>query len=105
MGRRHLGKRDAKDIAGERIDRLFELAEKEAKDGNDVRAKRYVELALRIGERHKVRAAHKRTYCPDCHAYFVPPRTVRVRTGRGRVSMTCLVCGNVARYPLAGAGR
>ena len=96
-----MGKRDAKDIAGERIERLFELAATEARTGNDARGKRYVELALKIGERHKVRAGHKRTYCPACHAYFIPPRTVRVRTGRGWVSMTCLLCGHVARYPLA----
>lgn len=95
-----MGKRDAKDIAGERIERLFELAAGEARKGNDARGRRYVELALRIGERHKVRAGHKRTYCASCRAYFVPPRTVRVRTGRGRVSMTCLLCGHVSRYPL-----
>jgi ribonuclease P protein subunit RPR2 len=100
MGRRHLGKRDARDIAEERIDKLFQLAGSEARGGDDARSRRYVELALRIGERHKVRAGHKRTYCPSCHAFFVPPRTVRVRTGRGRISMTCLLCGHVARYPL-----
>lgn len=98
-----MGKRDAKDIAGERIDRLFGLAEGEARTGNDARGRRYVELALRIGERHKVRAGHKRTYCPECHAYLIAPRTVRVRTGRGRISMTCLLCGHVSRYPLTKA--
>jgi ribonuclease P protein subunit RPR2 len=101
MGRRHLGKKSAKDIASERIDQLFELAELEEINGNRERSKRYVSLALRIGERHKVPAGHKRSYCPECHSYFVPPRNVRVRTGRGRISMTCLVCGHVIRYPLA----
>jgi len=100
MGRRHVGKRDAKDIAKERIDTLFELAESEALKGNSVRSKRYVSLALRMGERHKVRAGHKRTYCPGCLSFFVPPKNVRVRTGRGRLSITCLSCGNVSRYPL-----
>jgi ribonuclease P protein subunit RPR2 len=101
MARRYVGKKDAKDIAKERVDRLFELAEQEALKGNQVRAKRYVSLALRMGERHKVRAGHKRTYCPECLTYFVPPRNVRVRTGRGRVSMTCLECGHIIRYPLS----
>jgi ribonuclease P protein subunit RPR2 len=100
MSRRYVGKKDAKDIAEERIDRLFELAEKEALAGNMSRSKRYVSLALRMGERHKVRASHKRTYCGNCLSFFVPPRNVRVRTGRGRVSMTCLECGSVLRYPL-----
>ncbi len=101
MGRRHLGKKDAKEIAKERIDKLFELAKTEAKDGHDERSRRYVTLALRIGERHKVRTEHKRSYCPTCHSFFLPPRNVRIRTGKGRISMTCLVCGHILRYPIA----
>lgn len=104
MARRYVGKRDAKDIAAERIERLFGLAEEEALKGDQVHAKRYVSMALRMGERHKVRSGHKRTYCPKCLAFFVPPRNVRVRTGRGRVSMTCLECGKVQRFPLAKRG-
>jgi ribonuclease P protein subunit RPR2 len=100
MGRRHVGKRDAKDIAKERIDRLFELAGQEARSGDFGRSRRYVSLALRMGERHKVRAGHKRTYCPECMVFFVPPKNVRVRTGRGWVSMTCLECGHISRYPM-----
>jgi len=100
MSRRHLGKKSAKDIASERIEQLFELAELEEVNGNHERSKRYVSLALRIGERHKVPSGHKRSYCPECLSYFVPPRNVRVRTGRGRVSMTCLSCGHVLRYPI-----
>lgn len=100
MARRHVSKRGAKDIAEERVDILFEEASSEARKGNDERAKKYVGLALRMSERHKVKASHKRTYCPECHAYFVPPRNVRVRTGSGRISMTCLSCGHVLRYPL-----
>lgn len=95
-----MSKRGAKDIAEERVDVLFEEAAAEAKGGADARARRYVDLALRMSERHKVRASHKRTYCPQCHTYFVPPRTVRVRTRQGRVSMTCLSCGHVLRYPV-----
>lgn len=100
MGRRHVGKRDAKDIARERIEALFSLAGKEASEGRQERAKRYVTLALRLGERHKVRAGHKRTYCPECFAYFLPARNLRVRTNRGKVTMTCLECGHVVRYPI-----
>ncbi len=100
MGRRHVGKGDAKEIARERIDKLFELARKEACSSSYKSAQRYVSLALRIGEKHKVSAGHKRTYCPACHSFFVPPRNVRVRTSRGRVVMTCLTCGEVLRVPV-----
>lgn len=105
MARRYVGKADAKDIARERIERLFALAAEEARRGNPTRAKRYVSMALRMGEKHKVRPGHKRTYCTQCHAFFVPPTNVRVRTGRGRISITCLGCGHVQRYPLDATSR
>lgn len=101
MGRRHVGRIDAKEIAKERVDGLFELAQLEASKSNYQRAQRYVSLALRIGQRHKVRAGHKRTYCPACHSYFIPSVNVRVRTSRKNLVMTCLECGHILRYPLA----
>jgi len=101
MGRRHIGKKDARGLAGERVARLFALAEEEAGKGNDERARKYVGLALRMAERHRVPAANKRRYCPECRSYFVPPRNVRVRVRSGMVAMTCLVCGNVQRFPTA----
>jgi len=100
MARRHVGKKAAKDVAQRRIETLFELASQEAGQGADERARRYVQLALRLGERYKVRTRHKRKYCPECHSYFVPPRNVRVRTRDGKVAMTCLKCGHVIRYPM-----
>jgi len=105
MTRRHVGKRDAKGIAADRIEGLFRLAGSEARAGNHERAKRYVALALRIGERHKVRSGHKREYCPSCLAYFVPAANVRSRVGPGRVVITCLSCGHIQRLPLGKQGR
>ena len=105
MARRHVGKKDAKDIASERIETLFELARSEARSGNHPRARRYVSLALRIGERHKVRAGHKREYCAKCHSYFIPLVNMRSRTGSRRVIITCLTCGNILRYPIGSPKR
>lgn len=99
-----MSKKDARNLAEQQVSRLFELAEHEARAGNEERASRYVALAIRVSERYKVPARHKRTYCPSCHAFFVPPRNVRVRTGGGRVSMSCLRCGHVQRYPIGGEG-
>jgi ribonuclease P protein subunit RPR2 len=104
MARRHVGKRDAVDIAEARIDRLFDLAEEEAKRGDMERSAKYISLALRMGERHRVPAKHKRSYCPECLSYFIPPRNVRVRTNRGRMTITCLKCGKVQRYPIERRG-
>lgn len=105
MARRHVGKKDAKGIAADRIEALFDMARAESRGGNPERAKRYVSLALRIGERHKVRPGHKREYCPSCHSYFVPPLNVRSRTGSGRVVITCLGCGQILRFPISKSGR
>jgi ribonuclease P protein subunit RPR2 len=100
MARRHLSKKQARGLAEQQAGRLFELAETEARAGKDDRARRYVSLALRVSERYKAPARHKRTYCPSCHAFFVPPRNVRVRTGKRRLSLTCLQCGHIQRFPI-----
>ncbi len=100
MARRHMTKKQARGLAEQQVDRLFELAEHEARTGRDDRATRYVSLAIRVSERYKVPARHKRTYCPSCHAFFAPPRNVRVRTGGQRLSVSCLRCGRVQRFPI-----
>jgi ribonuclease P protein subunit RPR2 len=104
MARRQLSKKDAKMLAEEQVDRLFEMAKLEARAGNDDRAARYVTLAVRVSERYRVPARHKRTYCPSCHAFLVPPRNVRVRTGGRRLTMSCLRCGHVQRFPIGDSG-
>jgi ribonuclease P protein subunit RPR2 len=105
MARRPVSKKDARNLAEQQVHRLFELAEREARAGNEARATRYVDLAIRVSERYRVPARHKRTYCPSCHAFLVPPRNVRVRTGSGRLSMSCLRCGHVQRFPIGEAGK
>lgn len=88
-------------IALERMGILFRLAEAEGLAGRAPRARRYVELARRIGMRYNVRVPpdFRRRFCHRCLTYFVPPANVRVRVGRGHVTITCLVCGTVERYP------
>ena len=88
-------------IALERMVVLFRLAEKEALLGHAPRARRYVDLARRIGMRYNVRVPpeFKRRFCKACRTYFVPGVNARVRVGRGRVVVTCLGCGAVQRLP------
>ncbi|MFB6113937.1 MAG: ribonuclease P protein component 4 [Halodesulfurarchaeum sp.] len=87
-------------IAAERIDRLTELARNAAKQGDDERARRYVRLARRIAERHRLRLPTrlKRFSCDACDSYLVPGRNARVRTQDGHVVVTC-TCGAQTRYP------
>ena len=88
-------------IALERMEILFGLAEKEALQGHGARARRYVDLARKIGMRYNVRTPpeFKRRFCKACLAYFVPGVNARVRVGRGRVVITCTACGAIQRLP------
>ncbi len=88
-------------IALERMEILFHQAEREALRGRPARARRYVDLARRIGMRYNVRvpAEFKRRFCKGCLAYLVPSVNARVRVGRGRVVVTCLACGAIQRLP------
>jgi len=97
--RRHRGQE--RRVALERIEILFRLAEQEAIQRRADRARRYVDLARRIGMRYNVRmpAALKRRFCKSCHTYFVPSLNARVRVGRGHLVITCTACGAVQRLP------
>ena len=88
-------------IALERMEILFHHAEEEALRGRTARARRYVDLARRIGMRYNVRVPpeFKRRFCKDCLSYLLPGVNARVRLGRGRVVVTCTGCGAIQRLP------
>ena len=88
-------------IAVERMTTLFRLAETESLRRHPGRAKRYVELARRIGMRYNVRvpAPFKRSFCKKCLAFLLPSVSARVRIGPGRIVVTCTACGAIQRYP------
>ena len=89
-----------REIAAERVQRLGDLAREAVRDGRDDRARRYVRLARRVAERHRLTLPHRfrRFTCDRCDAYLVPGRNARVRTRDGHVVVTC-DCGEHARYP------
>lgn len=103
MKRRDWEKKEKKKIAIERIDTLFTLAERVARYSPDL-AKRYVELALEIQKKAKVKIPRKwkRRYCKRCHTFLIPGVNARVRLRTKRmphVVITCLECGYIMRYP------
>ncbi len=104
MARGRKGKRTKNmvNIAGERIDILFNLAEEEALIHNLHRADRYVELARKIGMRYNVRIPrrYRKRYCKHCHSYFLPSVNCRVRIRGNRIVIFCENCGNYTRMPL-----
>lgn len=81
---------------------LIQLAEASLRQGEaGGEAKRYVSLARRIGMRYQVSLPRdlRRRVCRDCGGLLVPGKTARHRVTGGRVSVTCLACGAIKRYP------
>ncbi len=90
----------AKDMAQERIVRLFELAEQEFKTNPD-RSNRYAQLARRIGMRYRVRMPYelKQRMCRHCHAYLVQGVSASTRLSGTCITTTCAKCGKQMRIP------
>lgn len=63
---------------------------------------RYAHLALRVAQRYQTGLPRdaKSQVCRACGAYRSSTSS-RTRLGAGRIAVTCLNCGHVARRPLA----
>ncbi len=90
----------SKDMANQRIIRLFELAGNEFKDHPE-RSHRYVRMARKIGMRYRVRipGEFKRQICKHCHAFLVQGATARTRLRGTHIATTCISCGKQMRLP------
>ncbi len=91
-----------KRIGLERIKKLFVLAEKNFRLKPEY-SHRYVQLARKIAMRYNIRMPKhlKRRFCKKCYRYLVPGKNSEIRT-RGEqkaVTVKCMECGNVTRYP------
>lgn len=94
---------NVKEIAGERIHILLELAKKTFPKDRDL-SRRYVDLARKIGMKAGVRlpSEEKLFICKGCGSLLVPGANSRVRTRSDlgtTVLITCLDCGTKKRYP------
>ncbi|AEH61624.1 RNAse P, Rpr2/Rpp21 subunit [Methanosalsum zhilinae DSM 4017] len=101
MGRnRRKKKAIIRDLASQRIERLFKLAELEHAS-NPQRSNRYVSLARKIGMRHRVSIpSHlRRRVCRCCDTFLVPGSSSRIRLRRNYILITCLNCGRHMRFP------
>ena len=99
MSRRRISSREVSDIATRRMSKLFELSRKALEEDNTDRARRYVTLARRIGQRTRTPIPEGETYCKKCNMPLEVGRNCRVRVKDGRVRITCLGCGNIRRVP------
>ena len=93
-------KQKARKIALERIYHLFNEAEKIFPRSRDL-ANRYVQLARKIGMRHRVRIPKKlqRRFCKHCYTYLVPGVNCRIRLRPSMVIYYCLECKRFMRFP------
>ncbi|KUK44029.1 MAG: ribonuclease P [Methanothrix sp.] len=99
MARRKKGYYRARDLARQRIERLFLLAEEEH-TLHPERSDRYVAIARKMGMRMRVRIPRrlKRRICKGCRCYLSPDR-MRVRLRDGVITVTCTECGEQMSYP------
>jgi ribonuclease P protein subunit RPR2 len=88
------------ELALERVSILFTEAAKRFPSEHEL-SDRYVELALKISTKYKVRLpqAIKKRFCKTCHSFIQSPQNCKIRLNSGKLCYHCLVCGAVMRYP------
>ncbi len=94
---------NVREIARQRIEILFNQA-KTTFPSDPTLAKRYIELAQKVGMKAGVRLTReqKLRICKGCGSFLVPGVNCRVRTrseAGTTVLITCLDCGTKKRYP------
>ena len=99
MSRRRISHRSAGSIADERMTKLFAMSRTAVRNGNEDRAKRYVFLARRIGQKTNRPIPEGDEFCKDCGLPMIHGVNCRARVGDGRLKVTCLNCGWVKRMP------
>lgn len=88
-------------IARERIEILFSLADKEFRKYPE-RSKRYVQLARKIGLRYNIRFGKdmKTKFCKNCNSLLKPGISSKVRldSKTRTIMVKCLNCNKTYRY-------
>ncbi len=97
--RRRKDSHKARDLALQRMERLFMLADA-VHAAHPERSDRYVQIARRISTRTRVRMPRplKRLFCRHCGS-FLFASALRVRLREGILTATCLLCGELMRRP------
>lgn len=94
-------RRGIRRIARERVEILLSEAERAAGERPE-RARRYVELALRVAKKNRVRipGRYRYRFCKKCCAWWVPGRNVVIRLvprPKPMIVYRCLECGRIYR--------
>jgi len=96
-------KEDAGEIAEERIQRLFDMAEKAAKESDFEQADNCVRMAwkIKLKSRTRLTSYQKRLFCRRCLKFLADGKTGKYRTEKGWLLIKCGNCGDVRRFPLS----
>jgi len=96
-------KAESRNIAEERIDILFSLADRCALSGDMALASNYVAKARSIAMKYNVRLGKRYgcRFCRKCGSYLLPAKTstVRNKLRKKRIETRCLSCGNKKYQP------
>ena len=104
MTRRRPPRKETRRLAQERIEILWKQAIAYAEESPEVARQRVV-LLQRVAQRARMRLPSqiRRRICTACGNVLVPGRNARVRLRNNRsrhVTVTCLDCGAMKRYPI-----
>lgn len=93
-----LRKRELKEIAAQRIEKLMDSAVGYARKDFEI-AKRHAEIARKIALRLNIRLPYKYKmhFCHGCKRFIIPGVNCRVRIKGKALRLTCLECGHVYR--------
>ena len=97
--RRKNNAEQVRDLARQRMERLFEMAMQEHAHHPE-RSDRYIQIARKISTRIRIRmpSKYKGRFCKNCGCYLSAADR-RVRLHQGIVHLTCLKCGKQSRIP------
>ena len=95
-------KKTQKIIAKKRIEKLFNLAEKNALSGRIDLSNRYVQIARKISMKYLVPipSEFKRSFCKHCYFYLLPDVNCRIRLHRNKLIIYCKNCEKYTRILL-----
>ncbi|WGI17934.1 hypothetical protein [Methanonatronarchaeum sp. AMET-Sl] len=94
-------KNHTKDLATQRIEKLFKEAEKQYKQNPEL-SHRYMEIAwkLKLKTRTTIPKKYKHRICRKCQSYLVPGQNQKTRIHRSKIIKTCKECGHTKRIHL-----
>lgn len=95
---KHIARKDLRKLGDERVGILVNLSREAVKEGNNDRARRYVELARAICGKAQTEMPRDFRYCKKCLLPLIPGINCKVRLTGSKIVSEC-GCGTVWRMP------